>query len=336
VSDSASALSGEDRLIAQLFKPMATHPGALALEDDAAFFSPPAGHDLVLTKDALVAGVHFFADDPAGAIARKALRVNLSDLAAKGADPAGFLLTLALPAETSASWLEEFARALDADATHYRCPLLGGDTVRMPGPLTLSITALGSVPAGRMVRRRGAQVGDRVFVSGTIGDAALGLLLRKGESARSFSNVHADAHKYLRDRYLVPRPRNAIAHALRDHASAAMDISDGLVGDLAKLCRVSQVSADLRVAGVPLSEGARAMLARDQSLIETVLTGGDDFEILCTVPGSMTAAWIGAAAAAGVVVTDIGQITEGGRSPRWVDDDGRPRAFARPAFSHFS
>ena len=333
--DNPSALSGEDRLIANVFKPLASHPGALALEDDAAFFSPPAGHDLVVTKDALVAGVHFFPDDPADAIARKALRVNLSDLAAKGADPAGFLLAIALPAEMEIAWLEEFARALGEDAIHYACPLMGGDTVRTPGPLTLAVTAFATVPSGMMVRRRGAQPGDRIFVSGTIGDAALGLRLRKGEGASTRLDVGAAAKHHLLDRYLLPQPRNALAHALRDHASAAMDVSDGLVGDLAKLCRVSQVSADLRVAAVPLSEAAGAALALDKSLIENVLTGGDDYEVLCTVRESKLAAWSAAARQAGVAVTEIGQVIDGEQPPRWLDEGGRALSFAQGAFSHF-
>ena len=333
MSDDASALSGEDRLIAQLFKPLASYPGALALEDDAAFFSPPAGHDLVLTKDALVAGVHFFADDPPDAIARKALRVNLSDLAAKGADPAAFLLAIALPADTKPEWLNSFAHALGEDAAHYACSLLGGDTVRTPGPLTLSITAFGTVPSGAMVRRGGAQPGDRVFVSGTIGDAALGLLLRKGQ--RATLSLPDDSKEHLLNRYLVPRPRNALARALRDHASAAMDVSDGLVGDLAKLCRVSGVSADIRVAGIPLSQAARVAVAYDRSLIEAALTGGDDYEVLCTVAASKSAAWLQAARAADVEVTEIGCVVEGTDPPQWFDESGRALAFSQTSFSHF-
>ena len=333
MSDGSPALSGEDRLIANLFRPLASHPGALALEDDAAVFSPPAGHDLILTKDALVAGVHFFPEDLPGAIARKALRVNLSDLAAKGADAAGFLLALALPADMEFPWLKDFAFALGEDATHYACPLMGGDTVRTPGPLTVSITAFGTTPSGTMVQRRGAQPGDRIFVSGTIGDAALGLRLRKGEGAALRLDIRAEEH--LLNRYLLPQPRNVLAHALRDHASAAMDISDGLVGDLAKLCRVSQVSADLRVTAVPLSEAARAALVTNVSLIETVLTGGDDYEVLCTVPESKSTAWSAAAREAGIPVAEIGRVVEGDQSPRWIDDSGRTLSFTKGAFSHF-
>ena len=172
--------------------------------------TPPSGRDLVLTTDALVAGVHFFADDPPGAIARKALRVNLSDLAAKGAAPLGFLLALALPADWTADWLEDFARGLGEDARAWDCPLLGGDTVKTPGPLTLSITALGSTPTGGMAARTGVRPGDRLYVSGTIGDAALGLRLRLGQGP-----LLSEAHRlHLLDRYLLPRPRLALAPAM--------------------------------------------------------------------------------------------------------------------------
>src|SRR5438552_17224578 len=175
----SSGASAEDRLIARYFRPLARHPGAFGLADDAAALTPPAGADLVLTTDAIVGGVHFFADDPADQVAKKALRVNLSDLAAKGAKPLGFLLTLALPKEIGERWLASFARGLGEDADTYDCPLLGGDTVRTPGPVTISIAAFGAVPHGKMARRSGARPGDRVMVTGTVGDAALGLLLRR-------------------------------------------------------------------------------------------------------------------------------------------------------------
>src|SRR5947199_4313679 len=170
--------SAEDSLIARYFRPVATDSGALGLTDDAAILKP-LGEDIVVTTDAIVEGVHFLPDDPPDGVARKALRVNLSDLAAKGATPAGFLLTLALRAVDD-GWLATFARALGEDAAAFRCPLLGGDTVSPPGPLMISITAFGRVLPGRMVRRAGAEPSDRVVVSGTIGDAALGLAVLKG------------------------------------------------------------------------------------------------------------------------------------------------------------
>src|SRR5919106_1388205 len=172
------AESGEDLLIGRYFKPIARHPGALGLLDDAALLAPPAGHELVVTADAVVGGVHFFDNDPPDAVARKALGVNLSDLAAKGAKPAGFLMTLALPNKHSDAWLKRFARGLGTAAKQSGCPLLGGDTVRTPGPVTISITAFGTLPKNTMVHRFGARAGDRVVVTGSVGDAALGLKLR--------------------------------------------------------------------------------------------------------------------------------------------------------------
>ncbi|MDB5650670.1 MAG: thiamine-monophosphate kinase, partial [Hyphomicrobiales bacterium] len=231
------ARPSEDDLIARFFAPLAG-PGGLALEDDAARLPAMPGFDLVLTCDALVAGVHFFPDDPPDAIAAKALRVNLSDLAAKGARPAGFLLALVLPRDFQESWLEAFAAGLGADIRDYACPLLGGDTVATPGPLMISITALGHVPEGRMVPRTGARAGDFLYVSGTIGDAALGLQVRLGKLA-----ANAAEAAYLRERYLRPQPRNALAAALVAHAHGAMDISDGFAGDLAKMMRVSHTGA---------------------------------------------------------------------------------------------
>jgi thiamine-monophosphate kinase len=326
--------SGEDRLIARHFVPMARHPGALRLTDDAAIFAAPPGEALVITADAIVGGVHFFNDDPPAAVAKKALRVNLSDLAAKGARPAGFLLTLALPKGLRGSWLEAFARGLGADAKAYRCPLLGGDTVATPGPVTISITAFGTLPKGTMRRRRGARSGDHVLVTGTIGDAALGLKLRTERRRARRWKLDAAMRRHLATRFLVPEPRNALAEALRRHASAAMDVSDGLVGDLTKLLRASRKGADIAVARVPLSVAARAALARDRSAIQAILTGGDDFEVVATVPSRKLASFYEAARKARIRVSDIGRIT-GGEGARFHAPDGRELRFARTSFSHF-
>ena len=325
--------SGEDKLIARFFKPLATHPGALALTDDAANFEPPAGHDLVLTADAITGGVHFFPDDPPDAIARKALRVNLSDLAAKGAKPRGFLITLALPSTIDDAWLENFSSGLRADAEAFACPLFGGDTIRTRGPVSVSIFAFGSVPKGKMVKRSGAKTGDRIIVSGTIGDAALSLRLRKDDAAQSWK-LDASAREYLLDRYLLPQPRPGLAEAVQAHASAAMDVSDGLVGDLGKLCTVSGVSADIDVSSIPLSAAARAMLAADATLMETILTGGDDYEIVCAMRPDDVPTFRDRAAKAAIAVTDIGTIVDGTGEPRFIGANG-PLSFARKSFSHF-
>src|SRR6266850_4523829 len=204
-----------------------------------------------------------------------------SDLTAKGAAPAGFVLTLALRSADD-SWLRPFARGLGEDTGLFGCPLLGGDTVSTPGPLMISVTAFGRVPPGRMVHRSGAKPGDRVVVTGTIGDAALGLDILKGGAAAALADAGAKA--MLIGRYRVPQPRSALAKAVRDHAHAAMDVSDGLAGDLAKLCGVSGVSAVIDAPSIPLSAAAAALLSRGTVGIEAIVSGGDDYEILCAVP----------------------------------------------------
>ncbi len=323
--------SAEDSLIARYFRPLATDPGAFNLGDDAAILKA-SGDDIVVTTDAIVEGVHFLPDDPPDTVARKALRVNLSDLAAKGATPAGFVLTLVLRAADDA-WLTPFARGLGSDAGLFDCPLLGGDTVSTPGPLTISITAFGRVPVGKMVRRSGAKPGDRVVVTGTIGDAALGLDILKGGAAAALADTGAKA--MLIGRYRVPQPRNALAKAVRDHAHAAIDVSDGLAGDLAKLCGVSGVSAVIDAPSIPLSAAAAALLARGTVGIDEIVSGGDDYEILCTIAEDRFEAFVQAAGHAGVAVTSIGMVVAGSSVPRFLDGEGREIALPRLSYSHF-
>jgi thiamine-monophosphate kinase len=323
--------SGEDLLIARYFKPLATDPGAFNLGDDAAILKA-SGEDIVVTTDAIVEGVHFLPEDPPDTVARKALRVNLSDLAAKGATPAGFVLTLALRAADDA-WLTPFARGLGSDIGLFGCPLLGGDTVSTRGPAMISITAFGRVPAGKMVHRSGAKPGDRVVVTGTIGDAALGLDILKGGAAAALADAGAKA--MLIGRYRVPQPRNALATAVRDHAHAAMDVSDGLAGDLAKLCGASGVSAAIDAPSIPLSAVAAALLARGTVGIEAIVSGGDDYEILCTIPEGRFEAFAQASGQAGVAVTSIGTVIADTSAPKFLDAQGREIALPRPSYSHF-
>jgi len=324
--------SGEDSLIARYFRPIATDPGAFNLDDDAAALKP-SGDDIVVTTDAIVEGVHFLADDPPDTVARKALRVNLSDLAAKGAVPAGFVLTLALR-NTDEAWLKPFAAALGEDAAQFGCPLLGGDTVSTPGPLMISVTAFGRVPPGRMVHRSGAKPGDRVLVTGTIGDAALGLaVLGGGKVHAALSDV--SARDRLIGRYRVPQPRTTLAEIVRDHASAAMDVSDGLAGDLTKLCGVSGVSAAIDLESVPLSDAARDLVSRGIVGIETLIAGGDDYEILCTVAEDRVDAFVQAAQRAGVSTSSIGTIVAGTAAPKFLDGQGGEIVLKRRSYSHF-
>lgn len=324
---------GEFELIARHFAPIAG-PGGLGLVDDAGLLRPARGYEIVVTADALVAGVHFFPDDPPGSIARKALAVNLSDLAAKGAKPEGFILALALPKGWTDSWLAAFAAGLKQAAGDGGCPLIGGDTVSTPGPLTLSITAFGSVPAGRMVLRSGAKPGDVLAVSGTIGDGALGLKVH-GPAAPSWVAGLSEGHRAaLTDRYLHPQPRLRLAAGLQAHASAAMDVSDGLVGDLAKLLEASGAGAEVDLDAVPLSEAARAAIMADPALAELAWTGGDDYEILCTASQGEYPALASAAAAAGIALTAIGVVT-GATGAVQYREKGGARSFAAGSFAHF-
>ncbi|MDP3074621.1 thiamine-phosphate kinase [Bradyrhizobium sp.] len=333
MTDRQQAPSGEDSLIARYFRPLATDPGAFGLVDDAATLQA-GGDEIVVTTDAIVEGVHFLPDDPPDSIARKALRVNLSDLAAKGAVPAGFVLTLALRTQDD-GWLTPFVRALGEDASLFDCPLLGGDTVSTPGPAMISVTAFGRVAPGRMVRRSGAKPGDRIVVTGTIGDAALGLDILKGGAVATALAQDTAASQLLVGRYREPQPRNALAPAVRDHASAAMDVSDGLAGDLAKLCAASGVSAVIDIKSIPLSAPAAELLAHGTVGIEAIVSGGDDYEILCAIPEAGFAAFAQAAGLAGVAVTSIGKIVAGKSAPRFLDADGREIALKRLSYSHF-
>ena len=325
--------SAEDSLIARYFKPLATDAGAFDLADDAAILKSSAD-DLVVTTDAIVEGVHFLSGDPPDTIARKALRVNLSDLAAKGATPAGFVLTLALR-EADDAWLAPFARALGEDVADFDCPLLGGDTVSTPGPLMISVTAFGRVLPGRMVRRNGAEPGDRVVVTGTIGDAALGLDILKGGAVATALAGDATARALLIERYRIPQPRVALAKAIRDHATAAMDISDGLAGDLAKLCAVSGVSAVIDAQGIPLSSPAQTLLTRGAIGIDAIVSGGDDYEILCTVPENRFEAFMQTAGQAGIGAKSIGAVIAGSSRPGFIDAQGREIVLRRLSYSHF-
>jgi thiamine-monophosphate kinase len=322
---------GEDSLIARFFAPLAAE-GGLGLKDDAAYLSPTPGHDLVLTTDALVETVHFLPGDPPGSVARKALGVNVSDLAAKGADPKGFLLSIALPEDWTEEWLSDFAAGLGEAARDFSCPLLGGDTVKAKGALTLSVTAVGEVPSGRMVRRTTAQSGDLICVTGTIGDAALGLLLRS--SPAWAERLSSEERAFLADRYLNPRPRHRLAGAVRAYARAAMDVSDGLAGDLAKMLRVSGVTAIVEVDQVPLSPAARKAVEASPDLLERVITGGDDYEIICTLPENNLDSLRKEADSVGIGLSVIGHVVPGADLPVFRRG-GLEKRYDVGSFSHF-
>jgi len=244
------------------------------------------------------------------------------------------VLTLALRSVDDA-WLKPFAQALGEDAVSFDCPLLGGDTVSTPGPPMISITAFGRVPRGKMIHRSGAKPGDRVVVTGTIGDAALGLDILKGGAVAAALAGDAAARETLTGRYRVPQPRSALAAAVRDHAHAAMDVSDGLAGDLTKLCAASGVSAAIDAPGIPLSSAAAKLVAQGAASLEMLISGGDDYEILCAIPEARFEAFAQAAGKAAVAVTSIGTIIAGSAAPSFLDAQGRELALTRRSFSHF-
>jgi thiamine-monophosphate kinase len=318
------SLPPEFSLIARHFLPLAGQ-GALSLSDDAAVLDSPAGQ-LVLAADAMVAGVHFLPDDPPATIGRKLLRVNLSDLAAMGAAPLGYLMTVALPKGTAPEWLDAFAAGLAADQARFGLSVLGGDTVSTPGPVALSLTILGTVPPGQALLRKGARPGDELWVSGTIGDGALGL--------RAAGGTLAD-DGFLAGRYRLPEPRLALGQALRGVARAAMDVSDGLVQDCGHLCRLAECGAEIESDAVPLSAGARAALATDPALLPLILSGGDDYELLFAAPPEDAPRVAEAGRAARTPVTRIGRFT--GRAPDVIvfAPDGSALNLPRGGWSHF-
>lgn len=314
-------LPAEFSLIARHFRPLAG-PGALDLRDDAALLTPPPGRELVLTVDAMVAGVHFLPDDPPDLVGRKLLRVNLSDLAAKGAVPLGYLMTVSAPKTTPEAWFAGFAAGLALDQAAYGVTLLGGDTTSTPGPVSLSLTLIGHVAPGAAVHRFGARAGDEIWVTGTIGDGALGLAVALGRLV--------DPSGFLLDRYRLPQPR--VGMELAGIASAGMDVSDGLVQDLGHLCRASGLGAEIMLADVPLSDGARAAGA---DWLTTCVTGGDDYELLLAVPPDRSEKLLAAAARCGVAVTRIGQLHDGPAEVTVRGAGGEPLSLTDGGWSHF-
>ncbi len=326
---------GEFDLIAEYFAPLAaTTPGSIGLKDDAAVIDPPAGRQIVTTVDALVEGVHFTGDESPDLIARKLLRVNLSDLAAMGARPFGYLLTLALPGTLGDDWLSAFASGLAADQHEFNVCLLGGDTVSTTGPLTLTLTAIGTVSQGKAVLRLGAEDGDLVLVSGTIGDAALGLQLVKGTAEAWHEALDRDALDYLRQRYELPQPRLGLGEKLAGLASAALDVSDGLVADLTHLSHVSGVAVDVVAEDVPLSAPAIFAVAASPDLMATILGGGDDYELAFTTPAANSKAIFEIAGEAGIAVSQIGIVRQG-EGVTVLDRQGYPMQIDRSGWQHF-
>lgn len=325
-------IQGESQIIAEFLAPLAAgYPGALGLQDDCALLTPTPGTEIVLKTDPVVAGVHFLADADPADIGWRALAVNVSDLAAKGARPIAYLMALALPGRPQRSWLSRFASGLAEAQAAFGCHLIGGDTDRATGPLSIGITILGEVPAGRMVRRATAKPGDALFVTGTLGDAALGL---KQLADPSFAGKHGlDVGQTARivGRFLRPSPRLAIGEALREHASAAMDLSDGLVKDLGRMCAASGVSARINAVDLPLSEAARKC---GQVAIEDALSAGDDYEVLAAVPLDRVQAFLTRTSALAFPVTRIGEVSPGA-DVSIIAADGTAMLLTRTGWDHF-
>lgn len=319
---------GEFELIARHFT-RAAPPGAavvLGVGDDGALLRPTPGHELVISTDMLVEGRHFFAGAEPEALGHKALAVNLSDLAAMGARPLGCTLALALP-EADEAWVAPFARGLFALADAHACPLVGGDTTR--GPLTLCITVFGELPAGRALRRDAARAGDELWLSGRTGEARLALALRRGEDwARG-------ALASVQERMDRPTPRLALGQALAATAGvrAALDVSDGLLGDLGHILQASGLGAEIELGALPV---APALAALDEApRRDCLLAGGDDYELLFTADPAAHAAVLAAGAASATPVTRIGRLLRGS-GLRLLDAQGREQAFGGRSFDHFS
>jgi thiamine-monophosphate kinase len=323
------SLPGEFELIRRYFAPLAG-PGSLKLTDDTAVVDLQPGRSLVATTDTVIAGVHFLADDPPDLIARKALRVNLSDLASMGAEPLGYLLVTALPAGIDENWVAQFSRGLAQDQAEFSISLLGGDTAFTPGPLSLTITALGQVERGKALLRSGAKPGDRVYLSGTIGDSAFGLKLAKGEPL----TLSPSEKSSLLDRYRLPQPRLGLGRRLIGVASAAMDVSDGFAADLGHICQASRVGALVEAAKMPVSPALRSVLEVGEASLVEVATGGDDYELLFTAPAAVELLLGRIATELALPLTAVGEIR---REPGVIvlDQNGRAVELGPGGYRHF-
>ncbi len=326
-------MRGEFELIARYFAPLAeAAPGAQGLRNDAALFDSAGDDSLVLTLDAMVAGVHFLPGDPPETIGRKLLRVNLSDLAAMGARPLGYLLAAVFPKDIDEAWIAAFAAGLAEDQARFGVALYGGDTVSTPGPLTLTLTAFGEVPRDRALSRTTARAGDLIYVSGTIGDGFLGL-----EVVRGGLPDLGEAHRtYLAARYRLPEPRLDLGRRLAETglASAALDVSDGLAADLGHIAGESGLASEIEAGAVPLSPAARAAIEAAPERLAGLLGGGDDYELLFTVASSRAGEVAALARELDLPLTAIGHMTVG-RGLRVHDREGREVALEGTGWRHF-
>lgn len=340
-SESDARLHGEEAIIQEYLAPLAAgYPGAFGLTDDCAAFTPTPGHDLVVKTDPVASGIHFLSDDPPADIAWKALAVNVSDLAAKGAVPRAYLMALSFPEAPTRDWMTAFADGFAQAQAAFGMHLVGGDTDRRPGPITISITVLGEVPTGRMVRRGTAKPGDVLFVTGALGEATLGLaLLREPALAARWAIDEAAVQAAVR-KYRRPQPRLALRDALRRYASAAMDLSDGLAKDLGRMCRASGTGATVSIETVPRCAVGRAAVAIEPERWNDVIAGGDDYEVMIAVDADKANEFEAAANASGRAVSEpfgvtrIGAINATGKVT-FLDRNGDSFALSRTGWDHF-
>ena len=323
-------VAGEFETITRLLAPLAHPEWARGLKDDVAVLPSRSGFDLVLTKDAIVEGVHFLPEDPLDTVAQKLLRVNLSDLAAKGAEPFGYLL--ACHWSERCGWPERvaFAEGLARDQKTFGVALLGGDTVVTPGPASFSLTMLGWTPKGRIVGRNGARPGHLVFVTGQIGDGFLGL-----QAARGHLKLASERLAALIEHYRRPMPQVAFSPVVQELASAALDVSDGLVADLGHIAAASGVGIEIDLELTPLSLAGQAWFdgrVDEQAALVQLATGGDDYEIAFTAPAADETLLRREAERRHVPLTRLGRVTVGqGVTARF---GGRPITLTKPGFTH--
>ena len=326
----------EEEFIARYFRPLTEGADdAYGLRDDCATLRPLNGHEFVLKTDPIREAVHFFPDDAPQDIAWKALAVNTSDIAAKAARPVAYLLATSFPAPPAPDWMAAFCQGLKEAQDAFGCRLLGGDTDVGPAEIAISVTMIGEVKISQMVRREGALPGDRIIVSGELGLSALGLKLREDPTRLSSWQLTQQEADAARQRYWRPAPRLGLRTALATHARAAMDISDGLIKDLSRMCNSSRVGAVLRYEALPRAL-ALAKIHRDiPTIADALISAGDDYEILAVVPPDQATDYMALAAKGGVQVTEIGEITHAlGIEMR--DSGGKPITLPSTGYDHFA
>lgn len=327
-------LETEEAIIQGFLAPLAAGaPGSFGLQDDCATIAPSSGYELVLKTDAIAEGVHFLSDDDPADVGWKALAVNVSDLAAKGARPLGYLMSLAFPAAPTREWMSGFARGLGEAQRAFGMHLLGGDTDRRPGPISITPMVMGEAPLGRMVRRGAACPGDLIYVSGTLGDSLLGLQVKRDRRASRWM-LSPEQASHLTARYVRPTPRVALAPVVLAHARASMDLSDGLMKDLGRMCRASGVGARVEHRRLPVSDAFGAVRAADPAAATEALFAGDDYEILCAVAQEKASSFETAASKTGIAVTCIGSFVDQGET-RLLDGDGKDMDIGRTGWDHF-